>query len=322
MVRQMDFVVYQDALGLDITGPMEVFNTATNLYHSKTGEHAYKCRVCAIDYSPVTFSSGMRILPDIAMEEISNSDSIFIPGGKDLEHYLQDPHYMSTLKQCICNSTRVVSVCLGAYLLAKTGLLNGKSATTHWNVAADFKHKFPEVKLQSNSIFIKTDHIYTSAGVTAGIDLALALVEEDLGQQIAIEVARLLVVYFRRPGTQSQFSSPLNLQSQAGDKFESLYQWLSNHLNQSVSIEQMAEFCHMSQRNFARVFKSQTGMTPYSFLETMRLDQARILLARTTDPLNTIARQSGFKREDTLRKAFLKKFGITPGYYRIHHQEI
>jgi transcriptional regulator GlxA family with amidase domain len=181
-----------------------------------------------------------------------------------------------------------------------------------------FPKRYPNVHLKPDAIFTVDGNIYTSAGVTAGIDLALGVVEEDHGLSATLEVACLLILYFRRPGYQSQFSAPMKAQETAGDRFANLYRWLVKNLSQHVSVENMAECSAMSPRNFARVFKTSTGMTPNKFLGTLRLDRSRELMTTGNQSLDTIADKSGFERKERLRRAFLRRFDVTPSQYRLH----
>lgn len=216
---------------------------------------------------------------------------------------------------------RVASVCNGAFILAACGLLKGKRATTHWIVAEELARRYPDITVASDAIFLRDNKIATSAGVTAGIDLALALVEEDHGSALAMDVARMLVLYLRRPGGQSQFSAPLNSQAQAGRRFIDLHDWILENLNQPISIERLADRAGMSPRNFSRIFTSETGISPGQYVELLRLNRARELLESGNDTLQTIAEMSGFGREERLRRVFQRRLRVTPVEYRNHFQK-
>ncbi len=322
MGHTIEYVLFPGALGLDITGPLEVFNTASEITRSKKHK-AYSARFVAAEKGPVRLSSGLEIVANASFKEMSKkaapqADTLLVPGGSDIDSVISDPDFMDYIRRRSTLAGRIISVCRGTFILAAAGLLDGKKATTHWLDADELGKRFPEVIVKSDAIFINDDNIYTSAGVSTGIDLALAIVEEDLGVVVGVEVSRLLVVYFRRPGAQSQFSQPLKSQEVAGERFSSLYNWLAGNLDHAISVEQMAEFSGMSQRNFARVFKSKTGMTPNKYLETLRLDKAREIMISGNEGLDTIARASGFGREERLRRAFLRRFGVTPSQYRMH----
>lgn len=319
MRHTIEIVVFPDALGLDFTGPLEVFNTATALMELESQTEAgYTARFVATRKGSVRLSSGLEILADTGFKDAAPADILLVPGGPGVYRAMEDPDFIAAIRERARVAKRVISVCNGAFFLAAAGLLDGRRATTHWRSAEALAQRFPEVKVMPDAIFTQDGRIYTSAGVTTGIDLALAVVEEDFGAALALEVSRLLVVYFRRPGAQSQFSTPLKAQAAAGKRFAKLHNWLVDNLNKTVSVEQMADFAAMSPRNFARVFKARTGMTPNKFLETLRLDRARELLAAGNDSLERIAEISGFGREERLRRAFLRRFKVTPSQFRLH----
>jgi transcriptional regulator GlxA family with amidase domain len=232
-----------------------------------------------------------------------------------------DAEAVTAVRTAAARAGRVVSVCTGAFFLAAAGLLQGRKATTHWAAADRFARRYPGVKLDPDAIYVRDGHVATSGGVTAGIDLALALVEDDYGPALAIEVARLLLVYRRRPGNQSQFSATLALQAKAGDRFKPLFEWVEAHLDQNLTVDRLAEQAHMSSRTLARIFPSETGMSPGRFVEQMRIDRARELLESGAEGLERIALASGFGREERLRRAFQRRLGISPAQYRAHFQQ-
>jgi transcriptional regulator GlxA family with amidase domain len=319
MGHLIDFILFPDALGLDVTGPLEVFNTASAISEHVPGkETKYAFRFVAAESGAVRLSSGLEIIADATFEEERPADTLVVPGGIGVAHALRDSIFIAYIRKQARRVKRILSVCNGTFILAEAGLLDGKAATTHWMVAAEFANRYPQVHLTSDAIFTVDGNIYTSAGVTAGIDLALAVVEEDCGLSTALEVSRLLVLYLRRPGSQSQFSAPLKAQQAAGEQFSKLYRWLENNLDQPVSVEKMADYSAMSPRHFARVFKTTTGMTPATFLETLRLDRARALMTAGNQSLDSIAQASGFGREERLRRAFIRRFDVTPSQYRLH----
>ena len=319
MDHTIEFLLFPDALGLDITGPLEVFNTASAVNRqNRKGKSAYKFRFVAAKRGAVRLSSGLEIVANGTFKDELSVDTLLVPGGIGATQVTHDPVFIEYVSKRSQQVKRILSICNGAFILAKAGLLEGKQATTHWLAAAEFARRYPNVDVKPDAIFTNDGNIYTSAGVTAGIDLALAVVEEDYGLSIALEVSRLLVLYFRRPGSQSQFSAPMKAQEAAGKRFANLHRWLVNNLNKSVSVEKMAEYSAMSPRNFARVFKTTTGMTPIKFLETLRLDRARELLTAGNQSLDRIAEISGFGREERLRRAFLRRFDVTPSQYRLH----
>ncbi|MCP4147084.1 MAG: GlxA family transcriptional regulator [bacterium] len=318
MAQIIEFVIYPGALGLDITGPLEVFSTASDIVERQKKGSGYVTRFVSAARGPVRLSSGLEIVADSSFENDSPADILLVPGGKNTECITENPDYMNYIRKKAKQVKRIVSVCDGAFILAASGLLEGKQVTTHWFGADRLAKTYPGVKVNPDAIFLKDGNVYTSAGVTAGIDLALAMVEEDLGISVAIKVSRILVLYFRRPGSQSQFSEPLKAQEAAGKTFAKLYKWLVKNLEKAISVEQMAEYTFMSERNFARVFKSETGMTPNKYLEILRLDRAREIMTVGNESLESIAGISGFRREERLRRAFIRRFGVTPSQYRLH----
>ena len=319
MQHTIDYLLFPDALGLDITGPLEVFNTATGVLgrRGKT-EDGYRARFVAAKPGRVRLSSGLEVIAAAGFRTPTPADTLLIPGGLGTQQAAEASDLIDFIRQRAQRMKRLISVCNGAFLLAAAGLLDGRRATTHWLCTEELADRHPMVEVQPEAIYTRDGHIYTSAGVTTGIDLALAVVEEDYGASVALEASRILVLYYRRPGGQSQFSAPLQAQTAAGNQFSDLHDWLVAHLDHPISVGQMADQAAMSPRNFARVFRGKTGMTPGKYLETLRLDRARDLLTAGALPLEHIAEASGFAREERLRRACLRRFRVTPSQYRLH----
>lgn len=319
MKKRIDFIVFQDALGLDITGPIEVFNTASYLLQKDTGNDAgYETRLYSTSAGRIRLSSGFEIYAPHSFEDTSASDTLFVPGGFGTDRAVKDETLLEFIRLKAVNTRRSVSVCSGAFILASAGLLDNRKATTHWLLTDELQERYPKVKVVPDALYINDGSIYTSGGVTAGIDLALALVEEDYGISVALEVSRYLLVYLKRPGNQSQFSTLLQSQVAAGERFGGLHDWLSTNLSGSISVEDMACRVSMSTRNFSRVFKRTTGISPSKYLESLRLDRTREILSSGDDSIEDIANICGFKGEGHLRRAFLRRFNVTPSQYRIH----
>ncbi|PYS96994.1 MAG: AraC family transcriptional regulator, partial [Acidobacteria bacterium] len=215
---------------------------------------------------------------------------------------------------------RIASVCTGIFALAPTGLLDGRRVTTHWRFARELAERFPKLNVDPNALFLKDGAFYTSAGITAGIDLTLALIEEDYGPRVALSVARELVVYLKRPGGQEQYSEPLQFQTQSTDRFADLAAWMVGHLHQDLSVEALAERACLCPRHFSRRFKDAFGTTPAAFVEDLRLGEARQRLATPGQSVESVARSVGFRSADSFRRAFERRFGITPGGYRSRFQ--
>ncbi len=318
MKKQIEIFLYNGVVSLDVSGPLDVFAAATGLLNSsgRTGQ-GYEAVFSAVAPGPIRTSSGLTMLADLKTGEQSPY-ILLVPGGMIAEEISGDPSVLAAIKCAAIKSERLVSVCSGAFILAACGLLSGKEVTTHWMVAGRLAKLYPAVKVDPDAIYIQDGMVSTSGGVTAGIDLALAIVEEDYGPALAMEVARMLLLYRRRPGNQSQFSSPLTMQARAGSRFNELISWMDQNLSRKLTVEELAEQANMSPRTFARIFPSETGLSPSRFVEQLRIDRARELIESGADSLDTVASESGFGREERLRRAFQRRLGVSPAQYRAH----
>lgn len=306
--RRVGVIGFDGANALDIVGPLEAFANAGQDYD-----------ICVMGLSGTPFSaeSGVRFVPRCRLDEAPKSiDTLIVPGGVGL----RDPKTNSTVSSWLLNhaprSRRVATVCTGIYGLAPTGLLDGRWATTHWRFTEDVALRFPRVHVQRNALFVKDGPYYTSAGITAGIDLALALIEEDLGPRRALAVARELVVYLKRPGGQEQYSEPLRFQSRSQDSFADLVAWICAHFDHDLSVESLAARVGLSPRHFHRRFTAAIGRTPAEFVEIERLREARDRLTGSRLSIERIANSLGFGSADVFRRRFEHRFGITPRTYR------
>lgn len=318
MKKRMEFFLYPGMVALDVTGPLDVFHGANELLsRNGKGHVGYEMTFSALEAGPIPTSSGLRLHADQA-PGAQKTDSLLVPGGLIAEAAATDPAIVEAVRHAAQKAERIISVCSGAFLLAAAGLLEGRRATTHWLAADRLAELYPNTCVEPDAIYVQDGNIATSAGVTAGIDLALALVEDDYGPELAIEVARILLLYRRRPGHQGQFSTPLAMQTKASKRFADLFVWLENHLDQNVTVERLAEQAHMSPRTFARIFSAETGMSPGRFIEQLRIERARELLESGVEGLERVARESGFGREERLRRAFQRRLGISPAQYRAH----
>lgn len=307
-------LAFPKAQMLDIAGPLDVFAEAGRQIRNRS---AYRLELVAPAMEPLTTSNGVRLLPDATLETASeDADTLLIAGNPFMVDHKSNPAVADWLRLMVTRVRQVGSVCSGAFVLAHAGLLDGRRVTTHWNAAERLAAQFPKVQVEPDAIFVKDGSIYTSAGVTAGMDLALALVEEDFGRTIALKVARELVMFLKRPGGQSQFSAPLAAQTAERSAIRDVQNWVLENLSKPLSVEQMAEQAGMSVRNFARSFKRETQWTPAEFVERARLDTARRMLEETKQPMKRIASIAGFGDATTLRRAFLRKLGVTPVDYR------
>jgi transcriptional regulator GlxA family with amidase domain len=259
-------------------------------------------------------------MPDCALQDAPELDTVILPGGWGLREPGVNAAVSSWLRARAERIRRVCTVCTGIYGLAPTGLLDGRRATTHWRLARDVALRFPAIKVQDNALFLKDGRFYTSGGLTAAIDLALALVEEDLGSRAALEVAREMVVYLKRSGGQEQYSEPLRFQTLAAARaargFADLIAWILGHLQQDLSVEALASRADLSPRHFARRFRAAVGCTPGDFVETARLGEARERLAASRRTIDSIAASVGFRSADVFRRRFTSRFGLSPSTYR------
>ncbi|WP_434609769.1 GlxA family transcriptional regulator [Pseudomonas sp. R1-7] len=298
---------------LDVTGPLQVFASANDLARGQGLPAPYAPTVVAAGGGAVMSSAGLALMAEPLPNE--SSDTLLIAGGWGVYEVAEDPALVAWVKHQGMRSRRVASVCTGAFLLAASGWLDGRRVATHWTRCEQLARQHPQLHVEPNPIFIKDGPVWTSAGVTAGIDLALALVEEDLGRAMALEVARHLVVFLKRPGGQSQFSATLALQKQGG-RFDRLHAWIAEHLTRDLGLSSLAAEAGMSDRSFVRHYRAETGQTPARAVELIRVETARRLLADSTVPVKRVALQCGFGSEETLRRSFLRAVGVTPQAYR------
>jgi transcriptional regulator GlxA family with amidase domain len=284
---------------------------------------AYRVEVVAPDPEPFFMSNGMQVVPAAAMGDLRGPiDTLIIAGGEGTRRAATDERVIRWVRSAAKRSRRVTSVCTGAFVLAQAGLLDGRRATTHWQWCDALAQMFPAIEVERDAIFVADGSIYTSAGVTAGMDLALALVEEDLGPQAARDVAQQLVVFLRRPGGQSQFSSQLAALPAGHAPLRELQAWIPANVGADLSVPALAERVVMSPRNFARTFRRQTGMTPAAYVESVRVEQARIGLESSDAPVDQIASQCGFGTVETMRRAFHRRLGVGPAAYRSRFQPL
>jgi transcriptional regulator GlxA family with amidase domain len=319
--RRIVLVAFPDVQILDVTGPSEVFSLADReargVRAASAAPPAYTLELVAPDAGALRASSGLSLVPDRAFEACRGSiDTLVVAGGRGVPAAARDPRLTNWLRLAARRSRRVTSVCTGAFLLARAGLLDGRRVTTHWNACAALARHYPSLKVEPDPIFVRDGNVYTSAGVTAGIDLALALVEEDLGREVALAVARDLVLFIRRPGGQAQFSAGLAGQAATRPGVRELQAWIADHLDGDLSVPALAERAFMSPRNFARVFSREVGVTPAAYVEGLRLERARMLLETSDLQLHEIALRSGFGTVETLRRVFGRRLGVNPNAYR------
>ncbi|MCB0860109.1 MAG: GlxA family transcriptional regulator [Solirubrobacterales bacterium] len=319
--RRIVIVTYPGLQPLDVVGPAEVFAGASDLTSARVGgkatDPAYKVEVVAETPDPLTGrTSGYSILPAKTTGRCRGRiDTLIVAGGTGVLEAEKSEPLVGWIRKAADRSRRVASVCSGSLLLAKAGLLDGRRATSHWASCSELSRRYPEVEVDPDPIFVQDGRVWTSAGVTAGMDLALALVAEDLGEEVALEVARWLVLFLRRPGGQAQFSSHMSTPASRPGLRE-VQLWMADHLDSDLRVEALADRATMSPRNFARAFRREAGMTPAAYVETLRLERARQLLEGPPEPIEQIAIRCGFGTPETMRRAFARRLGVSPAEYR------
>lgn len=307
------FVTFPGAQILDVTGPLEVFSTASRLLPGVR----YRTRLVSADGGPVRASCGLEFATTPIGEVRGPVGTLVVAGGAETDLHASEA-FLRHLRRLAGASARVTSVCSGAFLLAAAGLLDGRRATTHWRECRELATTYPLVTVVADAIYVRDGNVWTSAGVTAGIDLALALVAEDHGAPAAAAVARQLVVYLRRSGGQAQFSALLAVQATDREPVRDLLAWLADHLDEDLSVPVLARRLNLSERQFSRVFKDQVGVTAADHVETARIEAACRLLETTQCPIGQIAAVCGFNAPETMNRAFRRRLGTTPGEHRRH----
>lgn len=300
---------------LDLAGPLEVFDAADRI----TGGDAYRTLVATPDGGRIRTTSRLEVGADVALGALTDPiDTLVVAGGRGTRSLIEDDGFLSQIREVAARSRRITSVCSGALVLGAAGLLDGHRATTHWGSCDLLSQVAPACEVQPDQIYVHDRDRWTSAGVTAGIDLALALVEDDLGPEVAHEVAAWLVVFARRPGGQAQFSAQLQAQAARTPAIIEVQRWLPDHLAEDLTVDRLAERAAMSPRTFARTFRSETGTTPAAHVEELRVEAARRLLETTSLTVAAIATQVGLRHAETLHRAFARRVGTTPDRYRQH----
>ncbi|MFE3324371.1 GlxA family transcriptional regulator [Streptomyces sp. NPDC059176] len=309
--RNVLIALFDGVQSLDVTGPLEVFAGANQCPAAPIG---YRIRTASLDGGPVRTSSGLTLVPDGVLRDEPGPHTLIVPGGEGTLD--PDPALVDWLRASAPSAERLVSVCSGALVLAAAGLLDGHRATTHWSLCDRLARDHPDVEVDPEPIFVRDGRLATSAGVTAGIDLALALVEDDLGRDAALTIARHLVVFLRRPGNQSQFSVQIATQTAQRRPLREVQQWISEHPGGDLSVEALAARARLSPRQFARAFRAETGTTPGRYVERVRIEHARRLLEDTVEGVAEISRASGYGTPEAMRRAFVKTLGTAPAEYR------
>lgn len=312
--RPVEILIFPDVQLLDAAGPLQVFVTANETAAAAGRPLPYAPRVMAVPAGAVMSTAGLALVAAPLSAPGRALDTLVVAGGRGVHAAAGDPRLLRWIVQRSRLARRTASVCTGAFLLAAAGLLDGRRVTTHWRHCAELARRYPTLVVESDPIFVRDGDVWTSAGVTAGIDLALAFVEADLGRDVALAVARQLVVFARRPGGQAQFSAALGLGVAA--EFDGLHAWMSHNLHRGLSVPELAARAGMSERSFARRYLAATGSTPSRAVEKLRVEAARTALGKTRRSIKEIARHCGFGSEETMRRSFLRVLAVAPRDYR------
>ncbi len=322
--RHIAMLVYQDCLMIDAVGPIEVFNFANCalqlMGRITLSETVYKVSIVAEKRGAVKTSSGVSLVADTGYEDPNDDiDTLMVAGATHvsyLESAKQDTKMRNWLIQMMPKVRRMASICTGALILAECGLLNGRKATTHWMYCDQLALQGQSIRVEADKIFVRDGNTYTSGGVTAGIDLALSLVEEDWGWEVAASVARGMLIFMRRPGGQSQFSTYIFNEAKTRKDFRELQAWIVSNPNEDLSVEHLAERMAMSPRNFSRLFCQEVGITPAKFVEHVRLEAARNMMLQTDLPMESVAANCGFSNAEQMRRSFQRILKTTPQEHR------
>jgi transcriptional regulator GlxA family with amidase domain len=314
-LRPIHVLAFPGAQLLDVTGPLQVFASANECSAARGGARPYVPRVIAAEAGLVTTSAGVAVHAHGLRTGARAADTLIVAGGQGVHAAARNRALVAWIGRQAGRVRRLASVCSGAFLLAEAGVLDGRRAVTHWAHCTALAQRYPRVSVDVDPIFVRDGDVWTSAGVTAGIDLALALVEEDLGRALALDVARELVVFLKRPGGQAQFSALLSVQ-QAAERFGALHAWIADNLRADLAVPVLAARAQMSERSFVRHYRAETGRTPARMVEQFRVEAAQRLLDETAWPLKRIAARCGFGGEDTMRRSFVRVLDVTPQVYR------
>ncbi|KAA2235656.1 GlxA family transcriptional regulator [Salinarimonas soli] len=326
--KKILFLAVAPAQLLDVAGPIEVFAQANRLRTmeaveagrgaSGDGPYEIDLHILGSPEEPNT-SAGLRLASSVTRDELEAGfpvDTLVVAGGEGARRDVGGSPASPLIRELAEGARRVVGICTGAFLLAEAGLLGGRRVSTHWRWCAELARRYPDLRVDPEPIYIRDGAVWTSAGIAAGIDLALGLVEDDHGHPLALAIARELVMFLRRPGGQRQFSTLLSAQTSTSARLTDVLAWVADNLSEPISVERLAERVHLSPRQFARSFRAETGQTPGRAVEAIRVEAARRLLERGTEALSVVTASCGFGTEETLRRAFLRHVGVPPAQYR------
>ena len=314
--KHIVIVGYDDITSLDLSGPLEAFSSASLEDSNSNPQPCYKLTIASLGAKTFSSESGLRMTAGCILRSLRHIDTLIIPGGRGMRLSPSGPKLADWISRRANGIRRIASVCTGVFAIAPTGLLDGRRVTTHWKFAAELASRFPALKVNADALYIRDGKFYTSAGITAGIDLSLALIEEDFGPRVALAVARELVVYMKRPGGQEQFSEPLKFQVASSSRFADLAAWMLGRLDKYLSVEAMAEHMNLCPRQFSRRFRLEFNSSPAAFVQRLRLDEARKRLSAAECTVKRVAESVGFHDPDSFRRAFMQRFGVAPTHYR------
>ena len=320
--KRIGFIGFDGVVAIDLAGPAEAFAVAASKESENGAGPCYEILTIASSSKLFLAESGLVFKPQKTFKTAPALDTIIVPGGAALRNPAIGKPISAFITARAASTRRIASVCTGIYGLAPTGLLSKHKVTTHWRHASDVARRFPDLQVNDNAIFIKDGSFYTSAGATAGIDLALALIEEDCGPRVSLAVARELVVYLKRSGGQEQYSEPLQFQTESVSRFSELTTWIVGHLNDDLSVESLAGRACLCPRHFSRRFKIEFGASPADFVERLRLNEARRRLSSGDNSIENVGMSVGFKSADAFRRAFERRLGVTPSDYRRRFSKI
>ncbi|MEQ1546965.1 GlxA family transcriptional regulator [Methyloglobulus sp.] len=319
--RHIAMLTYPDCMLIDVCGPMDVFNFANHALRQmgrvSPSETSYTLTIVAEKSGPVKTSSGICIIADKGYEELDKGvDTLLVTGSASVEAAVQDTKMRNWLIHMMPKVRRMGSICSGALVLAESGLLNGRKATTHWMYCDEMAKQYSNIRVEPDKIFVRDGNMHTSGGVTAGIDLTLSLIEDDWGWEVAAGVARAMLIFMRRPGGQSQFSSYVFNEAKTRKDFRDLQAWIVSNPQADLGVEQLAERMAMSPRNFSRLFCQEIGVTPAKFVEGIRLEAARNMMLQTDLPMESVAANCGFSNAEQMRRTFQRLLKTTPQEHR------
>jgi len=314
--KRIGILIYRDVQALDVAGPMDAFAAATTANGSGSSVPVYEVFTVAPSSRALVSESGLTFKPHYTFDSCPGMDTLVIPGGCSM----RDPQFVAGLAPWIAQSARrtrrIAAICTGAFGLAATGLLRGRCVTTHWRFATELSARYPELRIDANALFLRDGPYYTSAGITAGIDLALALIEEDVGRAVSLQVARELVVYLRRAGGQAQYSEPLEFEARSVDRLSDITRWIATHLHKKITVDALARRTNLGPRQVLRRFRATFGTTPADFVESLRMKEAQRRLVMSDSSIKRVATSLGYRSTHVFRRAFERRFGVSPGAYR------